>query len=154
MTIETLITIIGSIIGFTLAYILKERIKGMNIDDISIDDIEHLMNYQSPVQLAINKWTDEIIKQEDNCIMAQIKHQIGVEVDKDELIKALDYDREQYSKGFKNGYDKRDSEIVRCKDCNNTFRQDGFLFCKQDKYIATIVDDNDYCSNGERKDNA
>ena len=38
---------------------------------------------------------------------------VGVNVDKDELLKALQYDRNQYQKG----YDDRDSEIVRCKDC-------------------------------------
>jgi hypothetical protein len=38
---------------------------------------------------------------------------VGINVDKEELLKALQYDKDQYEKG----YADRDSEIVRCKDC-------------------------------------
>lgn len=31
---------------------------------------------------------------------------VGVNVDKDELVKALQYDRKQYEKGYKDGYEK------------------------------------------------
>lgn len=35
---------------------------------------------------------------------------VGIHVDKDELLKALEYDRDQYSKGFRDGYNKRIEE--------------------------------------------
>ena len=35
----------------------------------------------------------------------------GIDVDKDELIKALQYDRGQYEKGYINGYNAKASEI-------------------------------------------
>lgn len=38
---------------------------------------------------------------------------VGVNVDKGELLKALQYDRNQYQKG----YADRDSKIVRCDEC-------------------------------------
>lgn len=58
--------------------------------------------YNSPVTIFEN-----IVKQEmqekENAIIAEIKSQIAVEVDKDELIKALRYDRHQYEEGYEDG---------------------------------------------------
>ena len=52
--------------------------------------------YESPIQLAIGemqmKYEDEVYK----CIQ-----QYGINVDKDELIRALQYDRDQYKKGYR-----------------------------------------------------
>jgi hypothetical protein len=47
-------------------------------------------------------------------------------------------------------------EVVRCKDCEYFFPQVGFNSCEKysenhTHYIVT-VDENDYCSKGERKD--
>lgn len=39
---------------------------------------------------------------------------VGVVVDKDELIKALNYDRQQYEKGYEDG--KRESEWIPCRE--------------------------------------
>ena len=70
------------------------------------------MSYESPIeviatQMRITSETrlgEEIVKAVQN---------VGVNVDKAELLKALRYDRGQYQ----NGYKDRDNEIVRCKDC-------------------------------------
>ena len=64
--------------------------------------------YQSPIEFITIQLNTQI---EDGIYKAVQKY--GVKVDKDELIKALQYDRGQYQKG----YNDRDSEIVRCKDC-------------------------------------
>ena len=40
--------------------------------------------------------------------------EVGVVVDKDELIKALNYDRQQYQKGYEDG--KRESEWIPCSE--------------------------------------
>ncbi len=40
---------------------------------------------------------------EEKAIM-EVLHSIGVKVDKDELLKALEYDRGQYNVGYKDGY--------------------------------------------------
>ena len=62
--------------------------------------------YNSPINI-ISQWVDEQIKeqhkQEENAIVAEITRKIGVDVDKDELIRALNYDRQQYEKGFFDG---------------------------------------------------
>lgn len=68
------------------------------------------MSYQSPIDLIVGQmnlsFENEICKAVQN---------VGVCVNKEELLKALQYDRGQYQKG----YADRDSEIVRCKDCKH-----------------------------------
>ena len=46
----------------------------------------------------------QLIEAKENHIMATIRQY--VDVDKDELIRALQYDRNQYEKGFEDGYVK------------------------------------------------
>ena len=71
---------------------------------------------------------------------------------RDELIRALRYDREQYQKGFD---DAREDAVVvtRCKDCehlvNATVNGNGFLICDISD-METAPDD--FCSYGERRD--
>lgn len=64
------------------------------------------MSYNSPISI-ISQMVDEQIKeqqkQEETVIMAEITRKIGVDIDKDELIKALNYDRQQYEKGYADG---------------------------------------------------
>lgn len=62
--------------------------------------------YKSPIQI----YTDNIIesmnsKFDEQCMKAVVK--IGVDVDKDELIKALKYDRNQYQKGYQDCIDEK-----------------------------------------------
>ena len=49
-------------------------------------------------------------------------HKIHVEVDKDELLRALQYDRDQYNKGYADGEADAMDSIVRCKDCKHCFK--------------------------------
>ena len=56
--------------------------------------------YVSPIELIINSmYTEEIKQQEDEIYRAIMSY--GVNADKDELVKALNYDRQQYEKGYK-----------------------------------------------------
>lgn len=58
-----------------------------------------ISGYESPIQVVIGQMRME----RENGIFRAVQDQ-GVIVDKDELIKALQYDRRQYEKGFRNGY--------------------------------------------------
>jgi len=64
--------------------------------------------YQSPIDVIIGQMNMTI----ENEICKAVQN-VGVNVDKEELLKALQYDRGQYQKGYRD----RDDEIVRCKDC-------------------------------------
>lgn len=55
--------------------------------------------YSSPIELIYSGIQTRL---EDS--VCEAVQRVGVNVDKDELIKALQYDREQYAKGFTDGY--------------------------------------------------
>ena len=58
--------------------------------------------YESPISVYENLTHDIAKQKEDYIYQAIVK--VGVDVNKEELIKALNYDREQYRKGFEDGY--------------------------------------------------
>lgn len=61
-----------------------------------IPDIE---GYQSPIQQYVS---DMSLKME-NSVYTAVQN-VGIHVDKEELIKALSYDRGQWEQGYANGY--------------------------------------------------
>ena len=70
--------------------------------------------YQSPIELIKAGPFIETLKTEtDEMIFRAVAH-ADVQVDRDELIKALNYDREQYQKGFHDGvmHERRNDPII------------------------------------------
>ena len=61
------------------------------------------MTYQSPIEVTMSQMRFEQEKRLEGEVFKAIQD-IGVTVDKDELIKALQYDRDQYCRGFIDGY--------------------------------------------------
>lgn len=62
--------------------------------------------YQSPIEKFygdIQSQIEQKIEQDENQLMMQLRQEIGYTVDKEELIKALQYDRQQYDKGYQDG---------------------------------------------------
>ena len=59
--------------------------------------------YESPIKRIINEAVNQIEKREEAELMYSIKQSVGYAVDKQELIKALQYDRDQYQKGYEDG---------------------------------------------------
>ena len=74
--------------------------------------------YVSPIDMIFNK-TEEIYtdmsKKHETYIMAELKQKIGIAVDKEELIKALQYDRNQYDKGYSDGRASMIEELEKIK---------------------------------------
>lgn len=65
-------------------------------------DIE---GYESPLQLIYNELGQRIENSiADNAV--KVVQEYGFKVDRDELVRALRYDRGQYDKGYLAGYDK------------------------------------------------
>lgn len=75
------------------------------------------MAYESPIKITYRegipefrtfheKIADEIGEHVDCRIMASIKEQMEIDIDRHELIRALNYDREQYGKGYTEGYEE------------------------------------------------
>lgn len=132
------------------------------------------MSWESPINLITN-YTDEIVKNlqaaQEECVMRAVAN-VGVYVEKDELLKALAYDRNQYTIGWHDGYNDRDKEIivelpipltkrekklicgykgeiVRCKDCK-WFNDLGCAIRIIDESDKPREDD--FCSFGERRE--
>ncbi len=57
--------------------------------------------YQSPIKIIEQIQHDLLQQKEDGIYRAVVK--VGVDVDKEELIRALQYDRGQYEQGFRDG---------------------------------------------------
>ena len=64
--------------------------------------------YKSPIDVLLTQRRAEF----ENNIYTIIQN-YGINVDKDELIKALQYDREQYDKGYADGRNEARSEVAR-----------------------------------------
>lgn len=60
-------------------------------------------NWESPITKIYGDIHNEIVRQDEENYMCAIEQAIGYKVDKEELIKALQYDRNQYDKGYKDG---------------------------------------------------
>lgn len=63
--------------------------------------------WESPVNVIYGEMQAQI----EGEIYKAIRN-VGIDVDKEELIKALMYDREQYEKGYSDGYAKAIDEFV------------------------------------------
>lgn len=72
----------------------EEAIRKMTIEPIG---------YESPVQVFSN-YVEDLVTQKENYIAMQVSEQMHVQVDREELVKALAYERDQYNEGYRNGF--------------------------------------------------
>lgn len=62
--------------------------------------------YEPPVTLSFKqKEVSCHCNEELDNIIVEYIHEVGIDVNKDELIKAMQYDRNQYDKGYQDGYE-------------------------------------------------
>ena len=106
--------------------------------------------YKSPIDIIYGQMETQM---EGDILRAVQKY--GINVDKEELIRALQYDREQYNKGYADAK----AELVRCKDCKHCKLRypekqidkeatPGW-YCKEHKSYRRP---DDFCSYGERRE--
>lgn len=98
--------------------------------------------YESPIKII----QGQIQTQMEGKVLKAVQ-QIGINVDKESLLQALKYDRNQYSKGYHDAIMDMDLvKVVRCKDCKHWDKD--FLWCDRK---SVRMAENDFCSYGERK---
>ena len=105
--------------------------------------------YKSPIETIWSDIEHESVERFDQMVLTAVQS-VVIRVNKEELVKALAYDREQYRKGWED----RDSEIVRCWDCKHSqawYRDKLRCFMWSETGIDVFEDG--YCSYGERKGN-
>ena len=125
------------------------------VDDVNLSGVD----WKSPLQLKRNDIYEDIgratAKAFDDMVFRAVA-EVGIEVDRDELIKALAYDRGQYEKGYGDGYRAAKDEIVRCKDCKYWETVEYYPDGTKDvcRLLKRQTQDDCFCSYGERKDDA
>lgn len=62
-----------------------------------------MYDYESPITLFMDEIHAQQIQHTEDCIFQAVQR-VGVDVNKDELLKALKYDRDQYNEGYQVGY--------------------------------------------------
>ena len=90
--------------------------------------------YESPITAIVNEICSDIEKKEDKYIMECVRN-VGITVDKDELVKALAYDRNQYDKGFADGFDD---------GYDDGYKEGLNKVCKDFQKVIEIVFSNEY----------
>ena len=59
--------------------------------------------YNCPIRILTEDIQTEISKSVEDTLFYQLKQTVGFDIDKEELIKALNYDRHQYEEGYQAG---------------------------------------------------
>lgn len=89
-----------------------------------------MFDYQSPVEMLVGEMTTRI----ENACNATIQQKLGFNIDKEELVKALQYDRHQYEKGYQDGKAEAKqgtgwiSVNDRLPECESVIKCNGFKF--------------------------
>lgn len=108
------------------------------------------MMYESPITIYQSPEYRRLLESVDALVIEECR-KVGVVVNKEELVKALLYDRGQYEKGYKDALKERG--IVHCKDCA---RYDGKGHCERD--VRDVLgygrewNEDDFCSDGIRRE--
>ena len=76
------------------------EVKAHNIGELTKMPEIDLEGYQSPIEIIYDKLTADFNTQLENNILTAVQN-YGINVDRDELIKALNYDRRQYEAGYR-----------------------------------------------------
>lgn len=93
-----------------------------------------IMGYESPIQVYIGQMHTE----QDDTIYRMIRD-YGVDVDKEELIKALQYDRGQYDVGYRKGYEQGVRDYAaRVKKYYSSLT--GKTMTAAVKYVLTVIE--------------
>ena len=105
--------------------------------------------YRSPIDMMMTDIRHQIEKQQDEEIYKAVVS-VGINVDKEELIRALRYDRQQYEKGFLDGQAAAVSAMVRCEGCRTgePCEVKGKVWCKK---MGRYMKEDGFCSEGERR---
>lgn len=87
--------------------------------------------YESPIEKIYGDTQTHIVQEDENMVMKAIRN-IGVNVDKEGLIRALRYDRNQYTKGYEDSknavLDKVKAEVKALLPSENQREEYGVVY--------------------------
>ena len=112
--------------------------------------------YESPLSIIFGEIQTKIIEERENQVIQALQN-CGINVDKEELIKALMYDRQQYKKGYADAKAEElpfaQPEIIRCQYCKYARENRGELWiCAHPDNNAWRITEEFYCGRAERRE--
>lgn len=106
-------------------------------------------NYEPPIQLLVRDVVTKMQEQQEDKVM-EVVHYYNINVDKEELIKALAYDRDQYRKGYTDALKERQGEWIKKHRHRGGFRTVTVTDSFGEKHTGTVDNryeyDELYCS--------
>ena len=119
-----------------------------------MDDLKGF-DYDSPISTVISTlqpWMEKFGEQFDALVIKNVCS-VGINIDKDKLLQALNQDKSRYEEAYRRGYAARENEIIRCKDCKHCF-VDGenvrYNVCELNH--NKVQADDWFCADAERKE--
>lgn len=96
--------------------------------------------YESPIDIIYNDIQYKVVEEFDKNVVSAVQS-YGIDVNKEELLKALRYDRQQYEKGYA---DAKEEYLPRWTPCSKRLPDDGeevFVYLyNASPYIAWVKD--------------
>lgn len=96
--------------------------------------------YKSPIDLYVSDLHTKINEKTEEAVLKSVLD-VGIAVDKDELVKALMYDRKQYEQGYSDGIAKLAFKLIDMALKNNPC--DGYVKHSDIVLLATEITGND-----------
>ena len=106
------------------------------------------MSYQPSIELVLSDFETQVENDMVKCVQ-----RYGFNVDREELRRALMYDRRQYDKGYADGKADAEGKIIHCKDCRHlgeVFPSTQFGHTAECWHWMQPVLLEDWCSRGEK----
>lgn len=117
--------------------------------------------YESPINIITSELSKAFIEAFDGEVLKAVM-QTDIDVTREELVKALAYDRGQYTKGYEDGYadgqNAARADLTFCKDCEEwsyPYSAKGFNgnaqagFCELNKWLCG---EQGYCMYGRERE--
>ena len=95
-------------------------------------------DYESPISMEIRKVTEKIAEERDNQILAAIQEECQIKIDKFELMRALNYDRDQYKKGFEDAKKKFERPKGKWIEFDEVYRRFTCSVCKRQMFLIQV----------------
>lgn len=129
----------------------EEEVTAPKFDKVNLEKLTKmpefdLEGYQSPIEVIYDKLTADFNIQLENNVMTAVQN-YGINVNRDELIKALDYDRKQYEAGFKDAMLKYKAPRGEWKPYKNELYKRDCWVCTNCGFPTFDVIAYNFCSN-------
>ena len=80
------------------------------------------MGYEAPIQMQMGEIIRRAREEQDKKIYEAVL-ECGINVSKEELVKALNYDRQQYEKGYVNGKVDADFQLLELEEMDEVIKK-------------------------------